>query len=73
MYWADHAPPHFHATYAGHEAVVDIASGRVLRGALPPRAQALTLEWSALHREELMANWERCAKNQAPTRIQPLD
>ncbi len=24
MYWKDHGPPHFHALYAEHEALVDI-------------------------------------------------
>ncbi|MDE0235896.1 MAG: DUF4160 domain-containing protein [bacterium] len=24
MYYGDHPPPHFHAKYGGHEAVVDI-------------------------------------------------
>jgi hypothetical protein len=73
MYWADHAPPHFHAIYAGHEAVIAIETATVIRGVLPARAKALTLEWSILHREELLANWELCARNQTPKRIRPLD
>jgi hypothetical protein len=35
MYFADHAPPHFHALYGGEEAVVAIADGSVLRGGIP--------------------------------------
>lgn len=30
MFWADHAPPHFHALYAEHEAIIDIRDPRVL-------------------------------------------
>jgi Domain of unknown function (DUF4160) len=26
MFFADHAPPHFHARYAGHEALFDIGT-----------------------------------------------
>ena len=26
MYWNDHAPPHFHALYAEHEALVEIGT-----------------------------------------------
>ena len=38
MYFSDHAPPHFHAVYASDDAVIAIATGEVLRGALPDRA-----------------------------------
>jgi Domain of unknown function (DUF4160) len=24
MFWRDHAPPHFHALYAEHEALIDL-------------------------------------------------
>ena len=58
---------------AEYEAVVEIETARLIRGELPPRAKALTLEWSNLHREELLANWELCARNQPPNRIRPLD
>jgi hypothetical protein len=38
MYFADHAPPHFDAVYAGEEALIVIATGEILRGHLPDRA-----------------------------------
>ncbi|HEY1217291.1 MAG: DUF4160 domain-containing protein [Bryobacteraceae bacterium] len=31
----------------------------MLRGELPRRAMAVVLEWAALHRQELRADWER--------------
>ena len=46
--------PHFHAEYAGEEALISILNGQVLGGKLPGRAYRLVLEWLALHREELM-------------------
>jgi hypothetical protein len=73
MYWADHAPPHFHALYASDEAVIAIGTLKVLHGSLPRRALALTLEWAAMHREALMSNWELCATKQMPEPIPPLD
>ena len=30
MFWRDHAPPHFHALYGEHEAVIAMRSLRVL-------------------------------------------
>jgi hypothetical protein len=73
MYWTDHAPPHFHAMYGADEASIEIRSLVVVRGSLPPRALALTLEWAALHREELLEDWQLCATKQMPKRIPPLD
>lgn len=72
MYWDDHQPPHFHAIRGADEAVIDIRSLAVLRGTLPRRALALVLEWSVQHREQLLENWELCAKKRAPKRIPPL-
>jgi hypothetical protein len=72
MYWNDHAPPHFHAVYAEHEAHYGIATLEVLRGSLPRRAHALVLEWAALHRAELMEDWQLCESRQMPKKIEPL-
>ena len=44
MYFADHAPPHFHAEYAEYEARVAIGSLAVLSGDLPPSAMGLVAE-----------------------------
>jgi len=30
MYFDDHAPPHFHVEYQGHEAYVAIADGAII-------------------------------------------
>jgi hypothetical protein len=72
MFWQDHAPPHFHALYAEHEALIDLRNFRVLRGSLPRRAMALVLEWTAEHRDELMEDWELCSRMQTPKPIEPL-
>ena len=71
MYFSDHAPPHFHAVYADQEAVIAIASGAVLRGALPDRALRMVREWASIHRDEL-ANWERTQVLEQPVPIAPL-
>ena len=72
MFWQDHAPPHFHALYAEHEALIDLRDLRVMRGSLPRRAMALVLEWATEHRDELMEDWNLCSKMQAPKPIDPL-
>jgi hypothetical protein len=72
MYFYDHQPPHFHAQYAEHHAVIAIDGTMVLVGELPGRALKLVAEWAALHREELEADWERVHGGTVPEPIAPL-
>jgi hypothetical protein len=72
MYY-NHAPAHFHALYAEHEATLIIATLEMLTGYLPRRALALVLEWSALHRAELAANWDSARQGFPLDPIAPLD
>ena len=44
MYYNDHWPSHFHATYGEREAVYMIDTLEVLRCNLPRRAHALVVE-----------------------------
>ncbi|MGK2886441.1 MAG: DUF4160 domain-containing protein [Rhodococcus sp. (in: high G+C Gram-positive bacteria)] len=43
MYFADHNPPHFHAIYADHEALIRINDGGTIRGDSPRPQRA----WSS--------------------------
>jgi hypothetical protein len=72
MYFRDHPPPHFHARYSGDEAVIAIATGEVIAGSLPGRALRLVREWSAMHREELNANWDLARDREPLADIEPL-
>ena len=72
MFWKDHPPPHFHAVYAEHEALIDIQTLAVIQGGLPRRALALVLEWAQVHQAELLEDWQLCSQNQHPKKIQPL-
>jgi len=72
MFVVDH-PPHFHAAYGEFEATVSIETGEVLEGRLPRRAARMVSEWAALHRAELLANWEIARRGDQPERIAGLD
>ncbi len=72
MFWNDHAPPHFHAVYAGEELLIDIQTLGVMKGQLSRRALALVLEWAQEHRAELLEDWDLCARKQSPKKIPPL-
>ncbi len=73
MYYNDHAPPHFHARYAEHEALIRINPLGILQGHLPPKALSLVMEWAAIHQQELMKDWKLAEKLQKPEKIAPLD
>ena len=72
MYFADHAPPHFHAEYAEHEARIAIDSLAVISGKLPPRAMGLVAEWTTLHQAELAALWDQARRLEPLRRLDPL-
>jgi hypothetical protein len=74
MFWneRDHPVPHFHAEYAGDTASISIADGAVIAGSLPRRQLGLVSRWADLHREELLANWERARHDEPLERIEPL-
>jgi hypothetical protein len=73
MYYSDHAPPHFHVRYSGQKALVAIESPELLRGRLSPRALGLVREWAALHRQELMEDWDRARREEPLQPIDPLE
>ena len=73
MFYADHAPLHFHARYGEQRAIIDVESLAVLSGSMPPRVLGLVTEWAVMHQSELRENW-RLARQQAPLRsIPPLE
>ena len=73
MYYREHAPPHFHALYAGQEVEVAIADLSVLAGRLSPRAMGLVVEWASARREELRRAWDQAMAHQPLERIAPLE
>lgn len=72
MYYEDHAPPHFHAKYGEHEALIQISPLGLLRGSLPPRVLSLVLEWAAMHEADLKRDWKLAESHQKLENIPPL-
>ena len=73
MYFDEHNPPHFHARYGSERAEIVIDSLAVLAGRLPPRVLGLVMEWAALHRQELMEDWELARQDATLKKIPPLE
>jgi hypothetical protein len=73
MYFNEHNPPHFHARYGDHRAEIAIETLSIIAGRLPPRVLGLVMEWAALHRQELMEDWELARQQIELKRIAPLE
>lgn len=73
MYYNDHAPPHFHARYGNHKAIIDIETLALIEGSLPARALGLVTEWAALHRDELRTAWQAARSHAELPKIAPLE
>ena len=72
MYHREHGVPHFHASFGGQEASIEIRTGRV-RGDLPPHVQTRILTWLDSHRGDLLDNWNRARSQRPLRRIAPLE
>ncbi|HET7841422.1 MAG TPA: DUF4160 domain-containing protein [Terriglobia bacterium] len=72
MFYSEHGVPHFHAAYGEYEISVEIETGTV-RGQFPPRALRLVLDWRALHKRELLEDWELARTGQILKPVAPLE
>lgn len=66
---SDHNPPHIHAIYNDDTAEIEILTGNILEGHLPPKALAMVREWVAINRDALNRMWE----TQEFIKLEPLE
>ena len=55
---AEHNPPHIHAIYSEDTAAIDIQTGEIMEGFLPPKAISMVREWITLNKTELLNMWD---------------
>ena len=55
---AEHNPPHIHAIYGEDTAEIDIKTGVIIEGYLPPKAHDMVREWVDLNKKDLLKMWE---------------
>ena len=65
-------PPHFHAIYAEHEALIRVDDGSIIGGELPKTAARLVEQWRTAHEAELAQNWVLAQVPAALLTIEPL-
>jgi hypothetical protein len=73
MFYNDHPPPHFHVRYGSMRAVIAIDDLALLEGDLSPRVLGLVVEWAAMHRQELLDNWNRARAQSPLSPVKPLE
>ena len=49
-----------------------ILKNELIGGELPPRVLGTVTEWTALHQDELLENWERARQQESLKTIAPL-
>ena len=54
---AEHNPPHIHANYGDDTASIDIQSGDICEGYLPPKALSMVREWIEINKAALLKMW----------------
>lgn len=59
MFADDHNPPHFHVVTPDHEALVALADGSVLRGAIRSSDLKVALTWAEENAGLLESEWKR--------------
>jgi hypothetical protein len=73
MYYDEgaHSLPHFHVQHGDEESSVAF-DGTILGGSLARQTARRVREWTALHEDELTANWTRARSGEALQKIDPL-
>ncbi|AOH43883.1 hypothetical protein BEQ56_10600 [Anaerolineaceae bacterium oral taxon 439] len=66
---AEHNPSHIHALYDEEMAAINIRTGEIIEGHLPPKALAMVREWIGIHRNDLLNIW----KTQEFRALSPLE
>jgi len=73
MFYNEHNPPHFHAEYQGQRGIFDF-NGEMLKGNVSSiTAKRLIKEWTLLHQNELIENWQNMRQDKSFSKIAPLN
>lgn len=69
FYSEDHPPPHFHAQYAEHAALIEIDTLSAFRGFLPKPQYRRVVAWAETRRDALWSAWFACEAGLDPGKI----
>ena len=57
VYGNDHRPAHFHVVAPDYQAMIEIETLAVIRGAIPARDGRAVMEWAEANRDAIRATW----------------
>jgi hypothetical protein len=69
FYFDEHPPPHFHAEYAEHEAVISLDTLEIVAGTLPRSQYRKVVAWCRTRKRELLRAWTWCQSDLTPRKI----
>ncbi|CAA2101424.1 hypothetical protein MBUL_01169 [Methylobacterium bullatum] len=69
FYNDDHPPPHFHAEYAEHEALIDLDTLKIIVGFLPKAQYRKVLAWAETRKPALRIAWITAQSDINPGKI----
>jgi hypothetical protein len=69
FYFDEHPPPHFHAKYAEHRAVIRIDTLKVVHGGLPKASERKVIAWARVGTEALRRAGDACRLDGDPGTI----
>jgi hypothetical protein len=56
--------PHIHARYNQYNGVIDVETMSLRSGNIPPRVQAIIVEWIAINAAQIRSNWDLLQKGE---------
>jgi len=62
----EHGVAHIHVIYNENSGVIDVQSGKMIEGDLPKKALSMALEWTEIHKKELLEMWNTQQFRQLP-------
>lgn len=69
---SEHNPPHIHTYYQDDTATYDFVKEAFITGSLSSKQAKLVEAWVAIHKDELIADWQLAVNGELPLPIEPL-
>lgn len=71
VYPDDHPPPHIHVIKADKKALVDILTGEIIKGDLPPSLKKAVKKWLTDQRSAILEAYVQAQAGRIPEKVSP--
>ena len=69
FYNDEHPPPHFHARFGEHLAVINLETFAIMRGFLPRPQYRKVVAWARDRHDALRLAWDACERDRNPGQV----